>query len=195
MSRPKHLILGALAVVTSAACVDTPSSPRILPPNGPARYLSSDTALSVTLYGPSKVLQQSSPTFRAGVTGGSGSYQYYWIAQVCYLDGYCRQPETFAQGVGLSSVTRLIRSDEAEVNIAVQVRETSEVHKSGVADLHVLGPATWTQGRISGSWGCRNPTQFPHVEHDVYRSSNGQITVIVTNYYARNCFGQKVYQP
>jgi hypothetical protein len=193
MTGPAGKLLPFVLFAAALGCQESPSAATLSPTSPAARYLSSDTALGVTIYGPAKVLSESTVNYSASVSGGSGSYLYYWIAEVCYLDGYCRAPQVFAHGQGVSSVSRLIRGDEAEVNIAVQVRESSEVHKSGVDDVRVLGPATWQQGHISGSWGCRAPSHFPHVEHDIYYV-NGLVIDVVGN-YARGCNGERINAP
>jgi hypothetical protein len=193
----RKLALLALAAV-AAACSDVPTADTTAAAAATTDpsfdYLSSDTALAVSIYGPGKVLKETTSTFRAEVTGGSGSYHYTWIAEVCYLDNTCRNPIIIGQGVGVSSVQHQIRAEHAEVNIAVQVHENQQVHKSGVADHHLLGPSTWEQGRISGNWRCTAPNSFPHAEYRIvdYSSTLG---ILFMNNYARDCNGQKVYKP
>jgi hypothetical protein len=190
----RKLALLSLAAV-AAACSDVPTAgTSAAAGTGPSLTLSSDTALAVTIYGPGKVLKETTSTFRASVTGGSGTYHYTWIAEVCYLDRTCRTPIIIGQGVGVSSVTHQIRTEHAEVNIGVQVHENTQVHKSGVADHHLLGPSVWSQGRVSGSWGCTAPSSYPHAEYRMV-DLNGQITIQFTNNYTRNCSGQRVYKP
>lgn len=189
--RPIRL-LSLLAAAALAACGDAPTStatPELAIP-APRHTLSSATPLYVSMNGPTKMLQEGAANYSATVTGGSGSYWYQWISEVCYEGGYCREPNVFAVGEGVSAATLLVPAEFYWVRVSVQVHETSDVQMSGVGYRSMLGPATTGQSPTYNNWLCRKPTSFPHKEHEF---TNGQW--VPGKNYARDCTGTRIYAP
>lgn len=170
-------------------CGESVMESHFSPPEGTQRTMTSSTLLSAGISGPTKTEYEDSLTFTASVDGGSAPYYYQWIAQPCYEDGTCRSEWIFAEGQDLSSATLLVRADEAEVKIGLQVREATEIHYSGVAEHSVIGPAGFST-ITSSSWSCREPTSFPHRD---YEYKNGEWVLV--DEYARKCDGTKVSKP
>jgi hypothetical protein len=185
----------ALTVVIAAAalgaCAEQPTaSARPAAPGAPGRTLISDTPLQVSVSGPTKMYEEGVATYSASVSGGSGSYWYQWISEVCFESGFCYEPNVFAQGSGVSSAQLPIPSDFYRVRVSVQVHEDQTVHRSGIGYRSVLGPAALSQSGPSGTWGCRKPGWYPHKDW----TWNGT-TWDPGKPYARDCFGARVYDP
>ncbi|HEU0013609.1 MAG TPA: hypothetical protein VFQ45_07980 [Longimicrobium sp.] len=186
-------LVPALAVLALAACEDA-AERTLAPGKAPSLatlYDDEAVPLAVTVTGPKKVLRESTVTYTATVSGGSGSYYYNWIAHVCYPEGYCLTPMKFAWGSGMSSVRRLIRADEASVKVSVQVREDADVHYTGVNHAMTIAPASWTDQVQAGGWGCIAPQDYPFRDwvRDPVTGEWG------TKQYRRKCDGTREYPP
>jgi hypothetical protein len=151
-----------------------------------------DSALTVTMSGPTKVLTPATATFTSNVSGGTAPYHYIWTYQICYDAGVDCSEDIFAEGDGLSSVSLPIYSDMNTIRVVVQVKDAvSPAAHTGNAHFMVLGPTSRTYGS-TGAFACQSPVNFypfwgyldPHTGDPV-----GQ-------YYIRSgCDGHKIMKP
>jgi len=198
----------AMAAAAAGACADGATTPQQATPQAPRAAITcdadcggsmggtvptaTDTALTVTVWGPTKNLVAATDTFTAEVSGGVGPYYYIWTRQTCYDDGsYCTKG-IFAQGLGKSSASLPIYSDVNTTRIVVQVKDaTTPAPFTGNAHMMVLGPAT-RQFPSKGSFACQSPPNY-YPFWGYYKPSTGEP---VGSYYIRSgCDGHKIYKP
>jgi hypothetical protein len=142
-----------------------------------------DTALTVTMSAPTKVLKQSYVTLTASVSGGTGPYYYIWSEQVCYDSGTDCYEDIYSEGEGQSSISYGVSDGVNSARVVVQVKDANTTaQRSGNARRNILGPAAFVYGTQS-TFHCQSPVNyFP------FQFSPG-----AQQYIRSGCDGHKIY--
>lgn len=155
----KRAIIPAILMLGLLACDKAPTAPKLskMPPSTVSKTEETGQ-LSVSVSGPSVLSEAGDYTYRASVSGGSGSYVYHWYQRGCNLNNdevWCMQDHfLWAEGVGVDSMTIWRGPYDVKIDIIVEVQESSgDNPASGVGIRATAGPneAFWYPPIVHGS--------------------------------------------
>lgn len=193
------LMLGVVAVYGACRAEGAAGPARMLAVQPVAAYGEDTTRLTVTLSDPSGDGFFDAAGWydvTATVSGGNGTYKYFWKSRWCTTDPKeCSSTYwAFSTSDSLSATVSYHATQyDYKAWIVVQVQETSGNGRTGTDTIMVEGPADIPEPPASG--GSMNCTAgslgFPFREDSVVAG-----VVVKTKYFRRNpCTYAKVYQP